>query len=64
MQGEKIDKDDQERTDISNGSTRAARILEARMRKRRSRASVTRLIFYIIALIGVLLFMLWLRRGM
>ncbi len=63
MQGEEINGDNQERTDITDGSTRAARILEARMQKRRKRASTAKLISYIIALIGVVLLMLWLRRG-
>ncbi len=62
MQGEKIDKDDQGQTEMSDGSTRASRILEERMRKRRRRASTVKLISYIIALIGVILLMLWLRR--
>ncbi|MFC1713128.1 hypothetical protein ACFL6S_05640 [Candidatus Poribacteria bacterium] len=62
MQEEKIDKDDQGQTEMSDGSTRAARILEERMRKRRRRASTAKLISYIIALIGVILLMLWLRR--
>ncbi len=64
VQDEKIDENDQEQTDGSDGSTRAGRILEGRMRKRHRRASVGKLISYLIALIGVLLLMLWLRRGM
>ncbi len=64
MQDEKIDKDNQGQTDVSNGSTRAARILAERARKRRRRASLGKLIIYIAALIGVLLLMLWLKmRG-
>ena len=64
MQDEKTNEDSQERTEVSNGSTRAAKILEERMHKRRRRASTARLISYIIALIGVLLLIFWLRRGL
>ena len=63
MQGEEINEDDQERTDVSDSPKRAARILDERRQKMHRRASIGKLITYIIALIGVLLLMFWLRRG-
>ena len=61
MEDKKSYKDDQEQTEVSDTPKRAAKILQERMRRRR--ASIGRLIFYIIALIAVLLFMLWLGRA-
>jgi hypothetical protein len=63
MQGDKVNEDSEEQPDVSDSPNRAARILQERMRRRHRRASIAKLISYIIALIGVLLLMFWLRRG-
>lgn len=62
MEEEKTDQDDQEKTDVSNGSTRAARLLEERSRKRYRKASLGKLIVYVIALIGIIVLMIWLKQ--
>lgn len=62
MEEEKTDQDDQEKTDVSNGSTRAARLLEERNRKRHRKASLGKLIVYVIALIGIIVLMIWLKQ--
>ena len=63
MEGEKINEDNEEHADSSDSPNRAARILQERMQNRHRRASLGKLISYIIALIGVILLMIWLRRG-
>lgn|GEM_PF-2689927 len=52
-----------ERDDLSGKKSRASRILEQRLGKRRRRASLGKLISYIIVLIVVILLMLWLKRA-
>ena len=66
MQREKIGEDNEdnmERDEPSDSRSRAFRMIEERMQKRRQRASLGRLISYIIALIFVIFLMLWLRRA-
>lgn len=63
MQREETGKDSTERDKLPDSRSRAAKIMEDRMQKRRRRASLGRLISYIIALIVIILLMLWLRRA-
>lgn len=62
MQDEKVDQDDQEKTDVSDGSTLAARLLAEKSRKRYRKASLGKLIVYVIALIGIIVLMIWLKQ--
>lgn len=62
MQQEDSGKGSSERDNLSEGKSRAFGIIEQRVEKRRRRASLGKLISYIIALILVILIMLWLRR--
>ena len=62
MENENIDQDDQEKTDVSDGSTRAARLLAEKSRKRHRKASLGKLIVYIFALIGIIVLMIWLKQ--
>ncbi len=62
MEEKKRGQDDQAKTDISDGSTRAARILAERNRKRHSKASLGKLVVYVVALIGIILLMIWLKQ--
>lgn len=43
--------------------SRAFQQIEERLEKRRRRASISRLIFYIIALIAIIFLMIWLKRA-
>ena len=63
MQREKNGEDNVEQDNQPESRSRAAKIIEERMAKRRSKASVGRLIAYIIALIVVLTLMILLRRA-
>ena len=61
---EKEDFAEDEEQDSSSGTpSRAARILQERHERRHRKASVGKLISYIIALIAILLLMFWLKRG-
>lgn len=62
MQKQSVDNEEQEKPPKSR--SRASAILQKRMEKRHRRASLGKLISYIIALIVVLALMFWLRRGM
>ena len=62
MQEDKVNKDNEEHTEISNTPSRAARLLEQRIKKRRRQVSFAKLISYIIALIVVILLMYLLKR--
>ena len=63
MQREKIDEKNVENDEQPKSGSRAARILQERAEKRRRKASIGKLISYIIALIFVLILMWWLRRS-
>ena len=63
MQPERISRDDVEQGDPSDNKSRAFKTIEERLGKRRRRASLGKLISYIIALIGVILLMLWIKRA-
>ena len=63
MQREKIDEKNVENDEQLKSGSRAARILQERAEKRRRKASLGKLISYIIALILVILLMWWLRRS-
>ena len=63
MQPERISRDDVEQDDPSDSKSRAFKTIEERLEKRRRRASLGKLISYIIALIGVILLMLWIKRA-
>jgi hypothetical protein len=65
VQRENIDEDEIDRDDGSEKKSGAFKTIEERMAKRRRRASMSKLVFYVIALIMVILLMLWLRgKGM
>ncbi|MBD3182074.1 hypothetical protein GF312_07270 [Candidatus Poribacteria bacterium] len=64
MEREKLDNKDNTESD-NDEKSRAFKILEQRMEKHRRKASTTKLITYIVALIMVIILMLWLRsKGM
>ena len=62
MQGDRIEKDNEEHTTVSDTPSRAAKLLEQRMEKRRRKVSLAKLISYIVALIVVILLMYMLKR--
>jgi predicted nucleic acid-binding Zn ribbon protein len=62
---EKANEDNIEENGAPGEKTRAFKAIEERLEKRRRRASVGRLIFYVILLALVIILMLWFRsRGM
>ena len=63
MQREGNSKDSVDQNSTTDRKSRAARIVEERMEKRRRKASLWKLISYIVALIAVRILMLWLRRA-
>ena len=65
MQREKTSEDNAERDDLSEDRSPAFEMMEQRLEKMRRRASMGKLIFYIIALILVIFLILWFRsKGM
>lgn len=62
MQRENIDESKMEHDEPSKSRSRASRIMQERLEKRRRRASRGKLISYIITLIAVILLMWWLRQ--
>ena len=65
MQEEKTNEDNIEENGTPGEKTRAFKAIEERLEKRRRRASVGRLIFYVVLLALVIILMLWFRsRGM
>lgn len=59
-----IDDNIKYQADRPSYQSRGAQRLQERMDKRRRLASRGRLISYIIALVGIILLMIWLRQGM
>jgi predicted nucleic acid-binding Zn ribbon protein len=55
--------DNEERDEVVENKSRAFETIEKRMAKRRQRGSIGKLIFYVIALIIVIILMFWLRRS-
>lgn len=65
MRREKTSEDNAERDDLSEDKSPAFEMMEQRLEKMRHRASMGKLIFYIIALILVIFLILWFRsKGM
>ena len=62
MQRENIDESKMEHDEPTKSRSRASRIIQDRLEKRRRRASRGKLISYIITLIVVILLMWWLRQ--
>ena len=63
MLGKKSKEDKTKQEDLSDNKSPAFRAIEQRIEKRHRRASLGKLISYIIALILVIILMLWLRRS-
>ena len=65
MQQEKDTEGNTEQNDSSGFKSRAFKLMEERQERRRRRASLGRLIFYIVMLIGLIFLMFWFRgRGL
>ena len=62
MQRENIGESKMENDEPSKNGSRASRIIQERLEKRRRKASLGKLISYIITLIVVILLMWWLRQ--
>ena len=58
-----MNENEDEQNDSSNNKPSAFETIEERIARRRQKAPFSRLIFYIITLILVLIIMLWLRHG-